>query len=425
MKIFYKLTFCLTMLLFAAGQQAQSQVLIGDIAFTGVNTSPVAGSDDFTFIILKPGGLPASSVINFTDCGWNNGVACGSAGFNATSGTSETDISWTSPASLLAYGTQVRIIGLTASAGSVSGTALNLSATGDQIFAFTGARTTPTLIAGIHLNAETTTGAANWDNVATTLSTQSNRPACLTNGTYALYFPRGANIEFDNAAHKCNLLISTNQATALSQVNGEANWDNQDATAYTLPRACPLPAQLISFGAKNNFTSVDVQWQVTNQQNLSHYEVERSFDNKTFDKIGTIFAKPGAGNINYSYSDFESLKNNAAIIYYRLKSVDLDAKFSYSVIVSIRNKKGAGLVVDNLTNPVKNNLSFTLASKNAGTVQIQLADINGKIYATRSVQVTAGSNTTINMPETVALAQGIYLLKISNAGETSVTKFIK
>jgi Secretion system C-terminal sorting domain len=424
MKIFYKLTFCLTMLLFAAGQQAQSQVLIGDIAFTGMNTTPAAGSDDFTFIILKPGGLPASSVINFTDCGWNNGIACGSAGFTATSGT-ESDITWTSPASVLAYGTQVRIVGLTASAGTVTGTALSLPGTGDQIFAFTGARTSPTLIAGIHLNVEVSTGAANWDNLATLTSTQSNRPPCLTNGTYAIYFPRGANVEFDNAAHKCNISISTNQATALSQVYNEANWDNQDAVSYTLPRACVLPVNIITFQAKNNLTNVDVQWQVNSQLNVSHYEVERSFDNKTFDKIGTIFAKPGAGNINYSYSDFESLENSAAIIYYRLKSVDLDAKFSYSVIVSIRNKKGASLVVDNLTNPVKNNLSFTLASKNAGTVQIQLSDINGKVYATRNLQVTAGSNTTINMPEAMALAQGMYLLKISNAGETTVTKFIK
>lgn len=424
MKIFYKSIFPFLILIFAANRQCQSQVLIGDIAFTGVNTTPAAGSDDFTFIILKTGGLPANSTINFTDCGWNNGIACGSGGFTATSGT-ESDITWTSPASILAYGVQVRIVGLTASVGTVTGTALSLPATGDQIFAFTGARTSPTLIAGIHLNVEVGTGATNWDNLATLTSSQSNRPACLTNGTYALYFPRGANVEFDNAAHKCNIPISTNQATALSQVNNEANWDNQDAVAYTLPRSCPLPVQLISFNAKNIFTSVELQWEVANQQNFSHYEVERSFDNKTFDKIGTIAAKAGTGSIAYGYADAVSLNSSAPIIYYRLKLVDIDAKFSYSQIVSIRNKKGSSLVVDNLTNPVKNNLTFTLASKNAGTIQIQLTDINGKVYATRSLQVTAGSNTTINMPEAMALAKGMYLLKISNAGETTVTKFIK
>jgi Secretion system C-terminal sorting domain len=421
MKILYKAKLKVTLILLLAmgSLPAISQVAIGDIAFTGYNS--VGGSDDFTFMILRPGGLAAGSVINFTDCGWNNGVACGAAGFNAVSGTSETDISWTSPASVLAYGTQVRISGLTASIGTVTGTALNLAGTGDQIFAFTGARTTPALIAGIHVNIEATTGAANWDNLATALSTQSNRPACLTNGTYALYFPP---TEFDNVALNCNFLISNVQATALSQINNAANWDKQDGTAYSIPRTCPIPVQLISFQAQNNLADVTAKWQVTNEVNFSHYDLQRSFDNKNFDNIASLTAKGGSGIQSYSYSDRESIKNNAAIIYYRLKMVDIDGQFTYSEIVSVRNKKDASFVIDNLANPVKDRVSFTLITKTPGIASIRLSDANGKIIATRSLQVNAGSNT-INLPETAGMAKGMYFLKVITADGNTVTRIIK
>jgi hypothetical protein len=423
MKFFYKLSFPLITLLVLSGYQGKAQLALGDIAFTGYNSN--GSSDDFTFMILRTGGLPASTVINFTDCGWQTGVACGGNGFTASNGTTETDISWTSPASILAYGTQIRIAGLTASQGSVSGTAINLSGTGDQIFAFTGARTAPNLIAGIHANLDGGTSATNWDGASGT--TQSARPACLTNGTYALYFPGiPVGTELDNWAHKCNILISTAQATALTQINNAANWDGQDAVAFSIPRTCPLPVRLISFQAQNNINDVTAKWQVSNEVNFSHYDVERSFDNQKFEKIASVNAvnNNASGISDYSYSDKESLKNSASIIYYRLKMNDIDGKFSYSEIVSIRNKKGESLIIDNLVNPLKDKVSFTLSTKTAGRAEIQLTDASGKIVANRSIQTTAGANT-INMPETIALTQGIYFLRVVTATGSTTVRLIK
>jgi hypothetical protein len=154
--------------------------------------------------------------------------------------------------------------------------------------------------------------------------------------------------------------------------------------------------------------------------------VERSFDNKNFDKIATITASntSGGGISTYVYSDKESLKNNAAVIYYRLKMIDRDGKFYYSEIVSVRNKKGASFVIDNLANPVKDKVSFTLTIKTAGTVSIQLADVNGKIVAAKTMQVSAG-NTTVNLSETASLAKGMYFLKIVTVDGNSVIRLIK
>jgi hypothetical protein len=421
MKNFYKLLFSLITLLFAVSQQAQSQVAIGDIAFTGYNSN--GGSDDFTFMILKTGGLPANSVINFTDCGWggNLAAACNSNNLFATNGSTETDITWTSPASVLAYGTQVRIFATTASSGTVAGTAISLSGIGDQILAFTGARTAPVFIAGIQMNMDAGSTGNAWDNLSVSSTTGSNRPACLTDGTYSVWL---GPTETDNAAFNCAVLVPNTQAAALAMINNAANWDKQDATAYALPRACPIPVQLISFQAQNNLSDVTAKWQVTNEINFSHYELERSFDNKAFDKIASTPSKGGSGIQDYTYSDKESVKNSAAVIYYRLKLVDIDGKFNYSEIVSVRNKKGASFVIDNIANPIKDKVSFTLTTKLAGMVTIQLADVNGKIVASKSMQVNAG-NTAVSLPQTASLSKGMYFLKVVTAGGNTVTRLIK
>ncbi len=424
MKIFYKLsfTFFLFMLL-VAGKHTQAQVLIGDIAFTGYNSN--GGTDDFSFMILKTGGLPANSVINFTDCGWlgNLAAACNSSNLLATNAANtETDIAWTSPGSVLAYGTQVRINGLTASTGTVTGLALSLSGIGDQILAFTGARTAPNFIAGIQMNLDLGATANAWDNIAASNANASNRPACLTNGTYSVWL---GPTETDNAVFKCGISISPIRATALSQINNPANWDQQDATAYVIPRACVVvPVTLVNFQAKNNLTNIVIEWLVTGEQNLEKYELERSFDGSNFKLLTTVLAQIGSGDKTYRYTDVESLKNSAAIIYYRLKSIDIDGKFSYSTIVTVSNKKDVAILVDNFANPINDKLNFNLIVKNAGMVTIQLSDVNGKTAFSKNMQISSGTSS-ISLPETATLSKGIYFLRITTTTGSLVTKLIK
>jgi hypothetical protein len=199
---------------------------IGDIAFTGYNS---AGTDDFSFIVLRTSGITSGTQIKFTDYAWASG-ACGTNGWGATV---EQEITWTANTTLT-YGMQVRINGLTASTGTVSGTALNLSQVGDQIFAFQGIRTgVHTMLAGIHMNQDASTSGVNWDNVATPTGTSSNRPACLTNGTYALFI----NPEVDNARLKTTVIITGNPATDRAAINDAANWDVDDANPFILPPA--------------------------------------------------------------------------------------------------------------------------------------------------------------------------------------------
>jgi hypothetical protein len=253
----------LSILLFAclgifSGNSLHAQLVAGDIAFTGYNAdvTPATGGpyDSFSFVVLRVGGLPASTVINFTDCGWTNTSACGSDQFYPENGSTEATITWQSPGSVLAYGTQVTITGPNASAGAVTSAGntapvnvgLTLTIAGDQIIAFQGTRASNTIIAAIHANviAGTTTDAG-WDVGSASSTSNSNIPPCLTNGLDAVIVYSGANIlsavEMDNARLTC-FTASGNRATDLAYCNNRTNWVLDDATIYTLPpAACASP----------------------------------------------------------------------------------------------------------------------------------------------------------------------------------------
>lgn len=74
-----------------------------------------------------------------------------------------------------------------------------------------------------------------------------------------------------------------------------------------------------------------VKWAVSREWECSHYEVERSVDGVgAFDKIGEVQAVGWADElVEYEFNDV-SLPSKGAVLYYRIKQVDLDGEFSYS-----------------------------------------------------------------------------------------------
>ena len=91
-----------------------------------------------------------------------------------------------------------------------------------------------------------------------------------------------------------------------------------------------LPINLLRFNASKQNGATTLVWATANEQNSSHFEIERSSDGVNFIVLDKIKA---AGNstslINYTFKD----KNPASgLNYYRLKEVDLDGKLFYSTI---------------------------------------------------------------------------------------------
>ena len=185
-----------------------------------------------------------------------------------------------------------------------------------------------------------------------------------------------------------------------------------------------LPVKLASFTATLNNNKADLKWTTATEINVSHFAVEKSTDGINFTEAGVVFAYGNTTNkTNYSFSDNLST-DQASIIYYRLRSVDIDAKSEYSDTRVIRISKQSDSKISILTypNPVTSELRITIpASWQNKKVVYELFNANGQIA--KRAQATASSQTeTLKVSN---LATGLYIVRVTFDGQVAQQKIIK
>jgi len=143
---------------------------------------------------------------------------------------------------------------------------------------------------------------------------------------------------------------TTNKVT-LSTLPG-----NQLYNWWTLVDASTaLPVTLVNFKAHVQNKAVVTNWQTTAENNGSYFEVWRSRDANQFEALTQLAAAGNStGVLNYSFTDASPYLGTS---YYRLKSVDLNGKFTWSVMVQV----------------VNNNTSFVTVSPNPASGHINLS----------------------------------------------------
>jgi hypothetical protein len=179
-------------------------------------------------------------------------------------------------------------------------------------------------------------------------------------------------------------------------------------TLGAIPEA-GLPVTLVSFNAKAVENNAFVEWQTTSEENASHFEVERSIDARSFQKIGTVAA---AGNSNdlqrYNFTD-RSFGNQPQTVYYRLRSVDLDGTFSLSRAVSLQ-PRSAGQYAGVYPNPARK-ASMVTVSTGIAAGEVSLWDMLGRQVPVSTSSLSDGSvQVSLN-----GVASGLYLLKLSTS----------
>jgi hypothetical protein len=175
-----------------------------------------------------------------------------------------------------------------------------------------------------------------------------------------------------------------------------------------------LPLQLLSFTGSlvNNATLLN--WTTNNEVNTANFEIERSTDGSNYNSIGTVAAGGNTTSaITYTYTDNDVTTLSSAVIYYRLKMVDRDGKFSYSNAISISLADIAGRVTV-FPNPAADKANVTLSALSDGAAKWKLLDNAGRTVLQSTVQLKTGrNNMVLNLNK---LSAGIYYLSVSGAG---------
>jgi hypothetical protein len=191
-------------------------------------------------------------------------------------------------------------------------------------------------------------------------------------------------------------------------------------TTATVIVLTTLPVNLLSFEANYANNAVFVIWKTASEQNVSHYEVERSYDGVSFSKIGTVNSGNFSSAHQYRFTD-----NNIAgdVIYYRLKIVDVDGKTKYSKIAVVRISKY--LTIETVQpNPFKNGFEIKIGSIKETNIDIKLADVAGRVMAEQKAALRKGNNS-LNITQLEKLPAGVYLLMVKSNEQSFNIKLIK
>jgi len=198
----------------------------------------------------------------------------------------------------------------------------------------------------------------------------------------------------------------------------------QDLASNVFPSNSTLPVTLLNFSAAYRNGVTVLNWETENEVNFSHYEVERKTENAAdYVTIDSKQANGNAGRSTYSSNDNISSVNDA-VIYYRLKMVDVDGKFTYSNVIMVRKEKKTISGISLSPNPVISSANATVrfeAARNS-VVNLRVVDMAGRQVIAQQNNVTEGTNS-IQVNNLNRLQPGLYIIQLVNGNELSTFKF--
>lgn len=197
-------------------------------------------------------------------------------------------------------------------------------------------------------------------------------------------------------------------------VTGYSYADNSTGSGFIYLNL--LPVTFTSFTVNKSGNNIQLTWTTSKEINNSHFEIERSTNGRTWNKIGTIM---GADNSDlqhtYNYIDRNVLSSS---FYYRIRQVDFDGRSSYSVVKAVINNQSSQLLSIYSSNKTVN-IAFSEATQHAITLRI--LDINGRLVGRK---IFPSNSNTISLTVENATA-GIFIVQASdNTGWSEVKKIL-
>lgn len=213
----------------------------------------------------------------------------------------------------------------------------------------------------------------------------------------------------------------TVQATLVANTGGLSL---TDLGSDKFPSQTTLPVKLSAFSVTKQGNNAILNWTTASEVNTSRFEIERSYDGVHFSSVGTKQANGNStSDINYLYSDPISI--SSGIIYYRIKTVDIDGQFSYSKVVALRIN---GKTISSLTvypNPFTTDLKVELNADKDASATLRLSNAAGQIVVSKNAQVLKGNNVIILSSELSTLNRGMYIVELITEDGKLTQKIIK
>ena len=241
----------------------------------------------------------------------------------------------------------------------------------------------------------------------------------LVNGLYQYY----VDASFIPAAVNNGYYFRLKVATTTSNLNNASCSVDKSQRVYLkvyTGNCSVLSANILNFsGSTRNGKNV-LQWNVTDNDNIIEYDIEKSADGIHFSKAGVVTPGVPQAENAFTFTDPENVSN---VNYYRLKLISGNTNAaSYSQTIMLYNK--SSLFKISTINPFANVLKVNVFLPESGNLQMNLFDMYGKCLIKKSFQLGTG-NSEINFDDVTNLPPGMYILSAFHNGMVIQSKLIK
>jgi hypothetical protein len=177
-----------------------------------------------------------------------------------------------------------------------------------------------------------------------------------------------------------------------------------------------LPVVYQTFYVTPQGTNNQLSWSTSKELNNTTYAVEKSTDSRNWKQIATVAGAGTSSFLNkYGYSDKSS---NDAVVYYRIRQVDMNGTTVYSAIRSLRNNE-----IGSVTNIFASSNKTVIIDFNSDVkdnVSIQLINMGGQVIVRKEFS-QASYRLVVN---TTGAGSGVYVVRVSDGKGWSEVKTI-
>ena len=212
----------------------------------------------------------------------------------------------------------------------------------------------------------------------------------------------------------------------LLSINGVTKYDGKTDGTITGPAAATamtgpspsgftqvvLPVVFLSFSANRSNGAIQLIWNTANENDNSHFEVERSANGSSWQTIGTVAAGTSSLTNSYTYTD-ESAP--AVQTEYRIRQVDFDGHYQYSTVVLVGTSANAAARTTIFASG--GTVSIFPEKVSGSHLVVRVITIGGQVLQQREFEATSG-----RIDLSVSAPTGIYVVQVTDGSQWSLAK---
>ena len=223
-----------------------------------------------------------------------------------------------------------------------------------------------------------------------------------------------------NYTHNTIITKSYYYFAKITQVDGDIIWTSP---VWVFRSTVPLPLTLINFDGKLSGKQVKLHWTTAQELNNDRFEIERSLDGINYQTVGSVPSKFHNSSMNIDYEFTDPLPINGTD-FYRLKEVNMDGSFTYSIVIAIEFDNPLITIVGVNPNPVISQLNISCFANEATAVTCNFYNSEGR--AVKSIITGFNKGSNIITTDVSILPAGAYFIVLSRPNERiAETKFVK